>query len=88
VIERRRGTRLATDALPQVALPDRAVQHLDGNMAMQPGGVRAVDAAHPAGTERGDDFVRADCGSGRQRHGLIIQSSGHLVIWSFGHLVI
>jgi hypothetical protein len=31
--------------------------------------MRAVDLAHPARPEQGDDLVRAQSGSGRKRHG-------------------
>ena len=43
-------------------------QHLDRHVAAQAGVVGAVDLAHPARADRGDDLVRAEPRAGGERH--------------------
>ena len=43
-------------------------QHLDRDLALEPRVPRAVDLAHAAGAERGNDLVRAEPGSCRKTH--------------------
>ena len=43
-------------------------EHLDRDVALQPGVARAIHLAHPAGADRGDHFVRTEPGAGREGH--------------------
>ena len=43
-------------------------QHLDRDVAAEARVPRAIDLAHAAGAERGDDFVGTESGSGGQEH--------------------
>ena len=42
-------------------------QNLDGDVAPEPGIVRAVDLAHPAGSKQAVDPIRAERRSGPKR---------------------
>jgi hypothetical protein len=44
-------------------------QNLQGDVAIQLRIARAIDLAHPAGTQRSLDFVRTEASSGGQSHG-------------------
>jgi hypothetical protein len=43
-------------------------QHLDGNLAVEPGVACPVDLTHPPGAERGEDLVGPEAYTGRERH--------------------
>ena len=45
-------------------------QHLDGDMAVEPGVTRAIDLAHATRADRREDFVRTKSGAGGERHQL------------------
>ena len=47
---------------------ERGRENLDRDVSAQAGITRAIDFAHPAGTEDADDFVRTKSGAGGQRH--------------------
>src|SRR2546425_10336726 len=60
--------------LPLQALLQRRIggkagkQNLDGNRAVEPRVVGAIDFAHAAGAERSSDLVRAEIFARRERH--------------------
>jgi len=61
MIERRGGPRFLLEAQRRSASRvTSAGQHLEGDIALQPEIARAVDHAHPAGTEHGEDLVRTE----------------------------
>jgi hypothetical protein len=61
VVERRYGARLALEALEPLRVRGEALrQHLERDVAAEPGVARAVDLAHPARAQRGDDLVAAE----------------------------
>ena len=43
-------------------------EHLDRDVALQPGVARAIHLAHPAGADRGDHFVGTEPSAGREGH--------------------
>ena len=43
-------------------------QDFDGDITAKAGVVRAIDLAHAASAEEGDDVVRAEASTGYQRH--------------------
>ncbi len=69
VVERREHPRLALEPRQPVAVLEEEVrQGLDRDVPVQVSVPRAIDLAHAAPAERGDDLVRADAGSGREGH--------------------
>ena len=70
VVQRGDRPRLVLEAQPRFRVGrERAGQHLDGDRAIEPGVARAVDLAHSARAERGDDFVGTETGARVERHG-------------------
>jgi hypothetical protein len=69
VLERRDRLRLALEALAHL-LGGREVlgQDLERDRPVEPGVLGAVDLAHPAGAERGDDFVGTEARARRKSH--------------------
>ena len=62
-----RGARFLLEAAQTVGIGGKAArQHFDGDIAPQPRIARAIHFAHPAGSDEGDDFVRAETCAGRQ----------------------
>src|SRR5262249_11752713 len=43
-------------------------QHLDGDVAIQPGVARAIHLAHPAFAEQGDNLIRTEARADVTRH--------------------
>ena len=69
VVDRGQDARLALNACAQDAVLDDAIgQHLDGDIALEPGVLGAVDLAHAARADRAEDLVGAELRSGSQRH--------------------
>ena len=69
MIQRSEQVRLALEAGHAIGIRRQAVwQDLDGDVAMQFPVVGAIDLAHAAFTERGDDFVRPKRVARRERH--------------------
>jgi hypothetical protein len=63
------GAGLALEALAPIGIGCQiGRQDLDGDVAVQPRVARAIDLAHAAGTERGEDFVRAETRPDGQGH--------------------
>src|SRR4029077_9205179 len=63
------GTSLAPEALQSVGtLGEMRGQNLDGDGAIEAGIGGAIDFAHAAGSDRPDDFVRAEFGAGGEGH--------------------
>ena len=63
------GLRLGREARERLGVAGQLLgQDLDRDLAVQPRVPRAVDLAHAAGAERGDDLVRAEPGSCRKTH--------------------
>jgi hypothetical protein len=59
------GPGLALEALQPVGVcGDVLRQDLEGDLAIELGVARAVDLAHPPGTERGEDLVTPETDSG------------------------
>ena len=60
---------LALEALAPIGVRRRFVREdLDGDGAIEPAVLRAIDLAHAAGAEGRDDFVGAEAGAGRKAH--------------------
>ena len=69
MIERREHARLTLEAHQAVGVGgDRRRDDLDRDVAAQPRVARAIDLAHPAGTDQRDDVMAADPRSRRERH--------------------
>ena len=69
IVQRGNRARFLLEALPRFRIGrERAGEHLDGDRAIEPGVARAVDLAHAARAERGDDFVRTETRACFERH--------------------
>ena len=69
IVQRGDGARFLLEALPRFRIGrERAREHLDGNRAIEPRVARAIDLAHAAGADRGDDLVRTKACAGLERH--------------------
>ena len=67
MIQRGRGARLLFEAAQTVGVGGEGRgQHFDGDIASEPRIARAIHLAHPAGSDEGDDLVRAETCAGRQ----------------------
>jgi hypothetical protein len=63
--ETRDGQRLPLEPLQPIRIAgERRRQHLDGDVAVQPRIVSAIDGAHATGAEQGDNLERADASAG------------------------
>jgi hypothetical protein len=60
VVERRRGPRFLLEALDAVHRREAGCENLDGDRALQPEVVRAVDLTHPALADLLEDAIRSD----------------------------
>jgi hypothetical protein len=79
MIERREHLRFTTETREAIGIVCHGGQeHLDRDVAIQLGVPRAVDLAHPAGAERGNDFIRAETLSGDKVHRYFFSSVGQL----------
>src|SRR5262249_52236162 len=68
VRQRRDRLRLALEARERVGIGGQLRdEDLDGDVAIEPRIARAVDVAHPARAEVGEDFVRPETCAGRKR---------------------
>ena len=64
MVQRRERLRLALEPRQALGIGREGLrQHLQGNLAVQPRIARAIDLAHPARAEGGDDFVGAETGA-------------------------
>src|SRR5207249_2942831 len=80
VIERRNRLGFALEALAEPRVVDALFRKdLDGNRAVQSRVARAIDLAHPAGSERRDDFIRAETNARFEAHRYFASGSG--LIW-------
>ena len=71
MVQRGKRLRLTLEARQAVGVRGEELGNdLDRDVAVEPGIPGTVDFAHAAGADGGDDFIRAESGSGRQRHGL------------------
>jgi hypothetical protein len=69
VVETGGGPSLADETLdPLRVLREVLWQDFDGDLATQACVARPVDFAHPATTERRDDFIPTDLCAGREAH--------------------
>ena len=67
--ERRHRARFALEAGDQPGIARDAVgQHLDRDLAVEPGVASAIDLAHTAGAEWLEDLVGSETGAGGERH--------------------
>src|SRR5262249_58732064 len=65
--ERRDRSRFVLEAPGELRVARETLrQHLDRNLASEPGVPRAVDLAHPARAERAEDLVGTEAGARRQ----------------------
>ena len=65
MVEGAGGPRLQLESAQPVGVGgDVLRQHLDRDVAPEPGVARAIDLAHPSRPEGGDDLVGADAGAG------------------------
>jgi hypothetical protein len=70
VVERRQHLRLSVESVEPLGIRrEQLRQHLDRDVAIQPRIARAIDLAHAAGAEGGNDLVRTEAAAGTQRHG-------------------
>ena len=70
VIQRRERLGLAFEApQPLVVVGQLLGEDLDGDLALEPGVLRAVDLPHPAGSEGAEDLVEREGLAGGERHG-------------------
>ena len=68
--ERRDDTRLALEARERLlVLGEPLRQHLDRDVALQPGVAGAIDLAHPARADRRQDLVGSQARAGGEGHG-------------------
>jgi hypothetical protein len=75
MIQRRQRFRFALKAREPVRVLCKDLRKdLDRDVAAQPRVGRAIDLAHAAGANRGDDFIRTEASTGGERHGLGSQS--------------
>jgi hypothetical protein len=69
VVEARDRARLALEAGADLGVVDEVRRkHLDRDFAAEPRIARAIDLAHAAGAERGEDFVGTEASRGGERH--------------------
>ena len=69
MVKRGDSARLALETCPQVRIAcERTAQNLDRNRAIESRVAGFVDLAHPAITQRGDDFIGTEPGAGREGH--------------------
>ena len=72
MVERGQHLRLALESRDALGIERQGFrQYFDRHLAPQLRVARAVDFAHPARAERGNDFVNAETSTGRQRHGCL-----------------
>jgi hypothetical protein len=70
MIERREDLRLPLEAREPLRVGrQRLGEHLDRDLAIEPGVARPVDLAHAPLTDGREDFVRTDATAGGERHG-------------------
>src|SRR6266571_2451587 len=70
MIELRDGAGLAVEAVPELRVGSQSLgKNLDCDDAIQTGVARFVHFAHPAGTERRENLVRAELRPGSHGHG-------------------
>ena len=69
MVQRGRGTRLLVEALKPLGIAtDRGRQYLDRHIASKLRVSGAIDFAHPAGPEGGEDLIRAETGADLKGH--------------------
>jgi hypothetical protein len=69
MIQGREGLGLSCESCQPFSVAREEIgQDLDGDVAVQPGISGSIDLAHAAGTECGDDLIRADAGAGSEPH--------------------
>ena len=73
VVQRREELRFALKPCDAVRVAREFVwQDLDRDLAPELRVARAVDLAHAARPERGDDFIRPEASPAYERHGLLV----------------
>ena len=64
MVQRGGGARFLLEALQALGVGrERRGQDLDGDVAPEPRIARAIDLAHPARADGGEDFIRAETGA-------------------------
>ena len=87
IVQRGNRARFLLEALPRFRIRrERAGEHLDGDRAIEPRVARAVDLAHAARANRGDDFVGTKTRARLERHGAGILAESALCGWTLGGL--
>ena len=70
MIELQDAADFAAEAIAKLRVSRESVgEDLEGDDAIQPRVAGFVDLAHATGTERGEDFVRAETTAGSECHG-------------------
>ena len=69
MVQRRDGARFAIESLAQIRIRSNVRgQDFDGDCTFEARVARFVDLAHAASAQRGNDFVRPEANTGRERH--------------------
>jgi hypothetical protein len=69
MLKRGDGARLALEPLSEIGIGgERRGEDLDGDEAIEPDVPRLVHLAHAAGSQRAQDFIRAEANAGNQAH--------------------
>ena len=77
MIERRQELGFTVEAGDAIGVDGKGGgQHLDGDVAIQLRVARAIDLAHPARADRGNDRVRPEPASGRDPQGRLNHTAG------------
>jgi hypothetical protein len=77
MVERSRGARFVLETTGAIRIIyDQSRNHLDRDVAAEPGIARTVDLSHPAHRERGDDLVRAEASTVGEAHPLVRWCAG------------
>ena len=76
MVEHPRRPRLLLEPSQRLGVVDqRARQHLDRHVALQPRVLRTVDLAHPARPDRRNDFVMTELGACREHGRTLLEES-------------
>jgi hypothetical protein len=81
MVQRRDGAGFPFESFAEVRVARKARREdLDGDCPIEPGVPGSIDLAHSAFAQLGEDFVRAEPGSGEERHRRAIIEAGGLAV--------
>ena len=70
MVQRRQDLRFAFESRQPLGVVGKGGrEHLDGDVAIEPGIARAIDLAHPSLAQFGGDLIGAEAGAGCEGHG-------------------